>query len=175
VGTTERRQTAAAGSEGGAPEAGSGEDHKERVNRELIELLNELRVALPGVQVLFAFLLTVPLSSRFDSLTDAQRAVYVATFLATTAATALLMAPTAYHRIRFREGDKERMLRTANVFAIVGIAFLATAIFGAVLFTGDLVFGLPFAAVVAALVLGLLVWAWFALPLWRRARDAADA
>ena len=114
----------------------------ERLNRELIELLNELRVALPGAQVLFAFLLTVPFSDRFQDLTGSQRAFYFATFVDTTIATGLFMAPTAYHRIRFREGDKERMLRTSNRFAIVGIGFLALSVTMAVVLTADLLFGL---------------------------------
>ena len=114
---------------GGVAPSGDGahdddEQPEERLNRELIELLNELRVALPGVQVLFAFLLTVPFSDRFQTLTGSQRAIYFATFVGTTIATGVLMAPTAYHRIRFRQGDKERMLRTSNRFAIAGIAFL---------------------------------------------------
>ena len=153
---------------------GSDEDPEERLNRELIELLNELRVALPGVQVLFAFLLTVPFSGRFPTLTDGQRAIYFATFVGTTIATGLLMAPTAYHRIRFRQGDKERMLRTSNAFAIVGIGFLALSITFAVILTSDLLFGWPVAVGVGVVVLGFLVWAWFAIPLSRRVRDESD-
>jgi hypothetical protein len=152
----------------------SGEDASERLNRELIELLNELRVALPGVQVLFAFLLTVPFSSRFSDLNDGQRAVYFVTFVATTIAITLFMAPTAYHRLRFRQGDKEQMLRTSNVFAIGGIAFLAIAMTAAVVLTADLLFGLGTAAVVGAVAFALLVWAWFAIPLLRRAREGGD-
>ncbi len=98
----------------------AGETNKQRVNRELIELLNELRVALPGVQVLFAFLLTVPFSSGFGKLTDGQRSWFFMTFMMTAAASAFLMVPPSYHRIRFRDGDKEQMLRTANRFAIAG-------------------------------------------------------
>jgi amino acid transporter len=153
---------------------GSDEDPEERLNRELIELLNELRVALPGVQVLFAFLLTVPFSGRFPMLTDGQRAIYFATFVGTTIATGLLMAPTAYHRIRFRQGDKERMLRTSNAFAIVGIGFLALSITLAVILTSDLLFGWSVAVGVGVVVLGFLVWAWFAIPLSRRVRDESD-
>ncbi len=147
------------------------ESHEERLNRELIELLNELRVALPGVQVLFAFLLTVPFSSRFAQLTDAQHAVYFATFVGTTIATALLMAPTAYHRIRFRQGDKERMLRTSNRFAITGLGFLAISISLAVALTADLVFGFVAGVSSGALAMVLTVWVWFAIPLSRRVRD----
>jgi len=147
------------------------EQPEERLNRELIELLNELRVALPGVQVLFAFLLTVPFSDRFQTLTGSQRAIYFATFVGTTIATGVLMAPTAYHRIRFRQGDKERMLRTSNRFAIVGIAFLALSITSAVVLTTDLMFGLATATVIGLGVLVFLVWVWFAIPLARRLRD----
>ena len=150
------------------------EQPEERLNRELIELLNELRVALPGVQVLFAFLLTVPFSNRFHTLTGSQRAIYFATFVGTTIATGLFMAPSAYHRIRFRQGDKERMLRTSNRFAIVGIAFLALSVTSAVVLTTDLMFGLGTATVVGLGVLLFLVWVWFAIPLARRLRDEKD-
>ena len=143
------------------------EQPEERLNRELIELLNELRVALPGVQVLFAFLLTVPFSDRFLTLTGSQRAIYFATFVGTTIATGLFMAPTAYHRIRFRQGDKERMLRTSNRFAIAGIAFLALSVTLAVVLTTDLMFGLGTATMVG---LGRL-----ALPRLGLVRDPARA
>jgi amino acid transporter len=147
------------------------EQPEERLNRELIELLNELRVALPGVQVLFAFLLTVPFSDRFQTLTGSQRAIYFATFVGTTIATGVLMAPTAYHRIRFRQGDKERMLRTSNRFAIAGIAFLALSVTLAVVLTADLMFGLPTAVIVGLGAFAFLVWVWFAIPISRRVRD----
>lgn len=150
---------------------GDDEQPEERQNRELIELLNELRVALPGVQVLFAFLLTVPFSNRFLALTGSQRAIFFATFVGTTIATGLFMAPTAYHRIRFRQGDKERMLRTSNRFAIAGIAFLALSVTLAVVLTTDLMFGLGTATLVGLGVLLFLVWVWFAIPLARRLRD----
>ena len=143
----------------------------ERLNRELIELLNELRVALPGAQVLFAFLLTVPFSDRFQDLTGSQRAFYFAAFVGTTIATGLFMAPTAYHRIRFREGDKERMLRTSNRFAIVGIGFLALSVTMAVVLTADLLFGLATAVLVGLATFAFLVWVWFAIPVTRKLRD----
>jgi heme O synthase-like polyprenyltransferase len=157
---------------GGASNASSmsDEDPDERLNRELIELLNELRIMLPGVQVLFAFLLTVPFSSRYRALTDQQQAIYFATFVCTTIATGLFMMPTAYHRLRFREGDKERMLRTSNRFAIVGIVFLATSITLAFVMICDVLFGLGVAIALGAMVLVFLGWAWFAIPLWRRVR-----
>jgi hypothetical protein len=143
----------------------------ERLNRELIELLNELRVALPGVQVLFAFLLIVPFSDRFQDLTGSQRAFYFATFVGTTVATGLFMAPTAYHRIRFREGDKERMLRTSNRFAVVGIGFLALSVTMAVVLTADLLFGPATAAMIGLATFAFLVWVWFAIPVARKLRD----
>jgi hypothetical protein len=148
-----------------------GEAPDERLNRELIELLNELRVALPGVQVLFAFLLIVPFSDRFQDLTGSQRAFYFATFVGTTVATGLFMAPTAYHRIRFREGDKERMLRTSNRFAVVGIGFLALSVTMAVVLTADLLFGLATAAMIGLATFAFLVWVWFAIPVARKLRD----
>ena len=153
---------------GGA--SGDDESRKERVDRELIELLNELRVALPGVQVLFAFLLTVPVSSGFSRLTEGQRWWYFATFLATTAASAFLMAPTAYHRLTFRGGwrRKERMLKTSNAFAIAGTALLCLAIGAAVFLVGDLLYGAFTAGVVAAIVATAMAGLWFGVPLWRR-------
>jgi hypothetical protein len=147
-----------------------GETEKERVDRELIELLNEIRVALPGVQVLFAFLFTIPFSSRFEALTDLQRSVYFVTFLITLLASVFLMAPTVYHRLRFREGDKEQLLRSANRFAIAGTAFLALAIGGASLLVADMLYGVAAACVVASATVTTLAWFWFGLPLVRKAR-----
>ncbi len=103
-----------------------------QVDRELIELLNELRVALPGVQVLFAFLLILPFSQGFREVTSAQRAVYFGAFVCTAVATVLFIAPSSYHRLQFRQRDKERMLLSANKMAIAGTAFLALAILGVV-------------------------------------------
>ena len=147
------------------------ESEKERRNRELIELLNELRVVLTGVQVLFAFLLTLPFTDRFRDLTSTQRLMYTVAFTATATASVLLMAPTAYHRIRFRQRDKERMLRWANRFAIAGVCLLAVAIGTIVLLVIDLLYELRVAAAVAGTLTGLMAWAWFALPLSRQVGD----
>jgi hypothetical protein len=152
---------------------GSDEPRSERLNRELIELLNELRVALPGVQVLFAFLLTVPFSDRFQTITSPQRALYFATLVGTTIATVLFMAPTSYHRIRFRQGDKERMLRDSNVFALVGIGSMAVSITLAITLIADLLFGVGAAFAVGAAALLLMAILWFAYPVSRRVRDAS--
>jgi hypothetical protein len=115
--------------------SGDDESHSERVNRELIELLNELRVALPGVQVLFAFLLAVPFAQGFTTTTDFQRDLFFGTLLATAISSALLIAPSAYHRINFREKDKERMLLTSNALIYGPAVPVICAIAGVALFT----------------------------------------
>lgn len=151
---------------------GRDEDASERLDRELIELLNELRVALPGVQVLFAFLLTLPFTQRFADLTNLQRDVFFGTFCAAIAATAFLMTPTAYHRLRWRRYDKERLLRIANRAAITGLALLASAICGASYLIADVVFETGVvAAVTLAAVAALLGGLWFVLPLRRELDD----
>jgi hypothetical protein len=147
------------------------EDHDERVNRELIELLNELRVALPGVQLLFAFLLTLPFSNGWTHTTATQRGVYFASFVLTAASTALLIAPSSYHRLRFRKRDKERMLQTSNRLAIAGMALLALAIGGAVFVITDVLFHSAWAALVASTTAAWFAWFWYGLPLSRRAGD----
>jgi uncharacterized membrane protein YhaH (DUF805 family) len=145
------------------------ETHEERVNRELIELLNELRVALPGVQVLFAFLLAVPFSERFAETTDLQRDSYMVALLSTLAGSVFLIAPSAYHRIRFRDRDKEALLQISNLFAIVGMVFLAIGMTAVVFLVTDLIFKATVTAVVTSLAAGLFALVWFALPLLRKA------
>jgi hypothetical protein len=141
-------------------------------DRELIELLNELRVALPGVQVLFAFLLTVPFSQGWAKVTNDQEAVFFATFIATALATALLLTPSAYHRMRFRHSDKERLLRIGNVAAVAGLAFLLVAIAGCVFLIADILFNALAASLVAGVLAAGYAALWFALPLSRRLREA---
>jgi MFS family permease len=148
-----------------------GEDEKERLDRELIELLNELRVALPGVQVLFAFLLTVPFSARFADVTAGQRAAYFVSFLAAALGTALLIAPSSYHRLRFRHGDKKRLLFTSNLMVIAGMAFVAVAMTGVVFVITDVLFGVFTASAITALIAGWFAWFWYGLPLVRRVQD----
>jgi hypothetical protein len=151
-----------------------GESRKERIDRELMELLNELRVALPGVQFLFAFLLVVPFQQQGTQLTDFQRDVYFATLLAAAVATGLLIAPAAQHRVLFRQHDKEALLRRSNRSAFLGLMVLALAIVGAVLLVTDVVFDLTLAWVTAAAVGALLAWWWLAVPLWKRAHNQQD-
>jgi hypothetical protein len=148
-----------------------GEDStKARRDRELMELLNELRVALPGVQVLFAFLLTVPFAQGFKDITPTQRNVYFAAVLCAAAATALLIAPSAYHRIQFREGDKERMLKISNALALGGLLFLAAAIVSSMYVITDVVIGGSWTPVVTAVFAGLFALLWYALPLYRKTK-----
>jgi hypothetical protein len=142
---------------------------KAELNEELIELLNELRIALPGVQVLFAFLLAVPFANGWQRVTDFQRDVFFVAFLCTTAATILLIAPSIYHRLRWREHDKEHMLVTANRLTIAGSTFLALAIISAVLLITDLLFSLGWAILTTSLVAAGFLWFWYGLALLRRA------
>jgi predicted membrane channel-forming protein YqfA (hemolysin III family) len=147
------------------------ESDDDRLDRELIELLNELRVLLPGVQVLFAFLLTVPFTNQFTKITNEQKQIFFATFICTAAATALLIAPSAYHRLRWRQFDKAQMLATANRLSIGGMVFLTIALVGAVFLVTDLLFHWTAAVLVPAAVALFFGWFWWGLPLSRRLRD----
>jgi hypothetical protein len=144
------------------------ESSAERANRELIELLNELRVALPGVQVLFAFLLIVPFSDRFDRLDASDRRVYFAAVLATVASTICLMAPTAHHRLRFRSGIKEQLLRVGNVFAIVGLVLLAFAMAAVTYVITDEIYPGSLPRIVTSVLVAAFVVVWFVLPVFFR-------
>ena len=148
------------------------ESEKERVDRELIELLNELRVALPGVQVLFGFLLIVPFSNGWKHTTDFQRDVYVFAVLATALSTLLLIAPSAHHRLEFRAGDKQYLLKLANQLAIAGVAVLALAMSAAIFLVVDVVLQRNWATAVAAVTVAAFTVAWFGIPIWRRWRTA---
>lgn len=150
------------------------ETEKERVDRELIDLLNELRVVLPGVQVLFAFLLLLPFQQAFAAVTSLERGLYFVAFVATAAASVLLIAPSTYHRIRFRDGDKERMLRTSNVLLLAGTALLGLAIATVTFLITDVLFGDAVGAIAAAVAAAVVVWFWFGLPLSRKAQDAVS-
>jgi hypothetical protein len=149
---------------------GSGRDEtpEERADRNLGELLQELRVALPGVQVLFAFLLTVPFSQGFTRLTEDQQKLYFGVLICTALSTALLIAPTAHHRILFQMRDKEHLVQIANRYAIAGTAVLAVAICGALFLISDLLFGTTTTLVSTGAVAVVFLTAWYGLPLWRR-------
>jgi predicted membrane channel-forming protein YqfA (hemolysin III family) len=147
------------------------ESRQERVNRELTELLNELRVALPGVQVLFAFLLAVPFSAGWSKVTGFQKDVFFGTLIATSVSTACFIVPTAYHRLNFRQEDKEHILLSSNKFAIAGIVFLAGSMTGVVVLITDVIYSDAMAVVSGVVALGLFGGLWIVLPLLRRAGD----
>jgi hypothetical protein len=154
---------------GGSGE-GRAESEKQRVDRELIELLNELRVVLPGVQVLFAFLLTVPFSNGFSRMTNPQRDVFFIAFLTATVATVLLIAPSTYHRIMFRQGDKKQMLFASNRLMLLGTGFLAVSMAASVYVITDVLFQVPIAVTVAITAALVFVLVWYLMPLYRRMR-----
>ncbi len=152
------------------PETGRDETENERVDRNLQELLGELRVALPGVQVLFAFLLVVPFNNRFADVTPFQKTVYFVTLLFATAASVCLIAPTVQHRIEFRHQDKEHIVLVANKLSVLGLTFLAVAMTGAILFVTDFLFD-PATTVVASVFVALaFAVLWYLIPL-RRLRE----
>jgi hypothetical protein len=149
--------------------ARSDEDEAQRLDRELIELLNELRVVMPGVQVLFGFLLTVPFQQRFETIDDFQRIVYFVTLLLVAASSAFLMGPSAFHRLTFREGQKPYLVRLGTRQTIVGMGLLALAMNGVLLLLTDLLFHTTTVAIVVAAMVALFGWLWFGLALWHRA------
>jgi hypothetical protein len=155
---------------------GSGRDEtpEQRADRNLTELLQELRVALPGVQVLFAFLLTVPFSSRFTELTDFQENLYFAILLGAALSTALFIAPTAGHRILFRRQQKEYLVVVYNRFALAGLAVLALSMCAVIALISDLLFGVAATLVVTTASLLTFGGLWYAGPMLRRREQGAE-
>jgi hypothetical protein len=149
---------------------GRSETPLERWDRNFGELLQELRVAQTGVQVLFAFLLTLPFTNRFGQVTGLERATYVVTLVAAAAATALLIAPASYHRLVFRQGRKPQLVQVGSVLAALGLGCLLIAMLGAVFLVVDVVLGSPVAAGLTAGLAGLYVFLWYLLPFLHRAR-----
>ena len=150
-------------------ESGREETEEERADRNLSDLLQELRVALPGVQVLFAFLLTVPFSQRFEDLTTFQKDLFYGVLISVSLATVLLVAPTAGHRILFRRQQKEYIVTLANRLVLVGLGLLAVAMCGAIALIGDFMFGAATAIVSTAIIAAAFAVFWFGGPLRRRA------
>jgi amino acid transporter len=146
------------------------ETPKERADRELIELLNELRVVLPGVTVLFAFLLAVPFAKGWPKVTPFERDVFLVAFLATGVSVVFLTAPSSYHRLRFRAGNKERIVRVGSRLAIAGITAFAVALEAVVLLVFDYVVSRGAAIVVAVVFTLLVVVLWYGLPLHGKLR-----
>ena len=147
------------------------ETPKERADRELIELLNELRVVLPGVTVLLAFLLAVPFSNGWTRVTGFQRDVFVVAFLSTAVSVALLTAPSSYHRLRFRHGNKARMVRVGNRLALAGIAASAVSLEAVVVLVMDSVVSRGAAVAAAAGLFAVIALLWYGLPLLAALRD----
>jgi Family of unknown function (DUF6328) len=143
------------------------ESEKEQTDRQLLELLNELRVALPGAQVLLGFLLTIPFATRFGRVSHTDRIALLACLLSTVVGTILLMAPSVYHRLRWNQGGKSDVVRVAHRFFLVGTAFLGVGIAVAVFLVSDVVFGLPTAIACTTASTVVLVLAWYILPLSR--------
>lgn len=146
------------------PDDARDETELQRLDRNLLELLNELRVALPGVQVLFAFLLAVPFQARWEEVTPFQRDVYFVTLCCALVSIALMIAPTAYHRLNFRARRKRELVLISNRLVIAGIAFLAIALVGVMLLIADVLFGAVAAAIFSALAALLFLLLWFVLP-----------
>jgi amino acid transporter len=147
------------------------ETPKERADRELIELLNELRVVLPGITVLLAFLLAVPFAKGWPRVTDFQRNVFVVAFLSTAVSVALLTAPSSYHRLRFRQGNKERMVRIGNRLSIAGIAASAVSLLAVVVLVMDFVVSRNAAIAAAAALFVVIAVLWYGLALVAELRD----
>jgi Family of unknown function (DUF6328) len=147
------------------------EDPKARLEREHNELLQELRSLIPGAQVLLGFLLAISFTNQFGELTDGERYVYYGTLVSTAVALVLFMAPAAHHRLRFREGDKDYLLRKANREAIAGTVASSLALTGVLYLVTDLVFGATEAIVAALVFFAFAAWRWWSLALLRALRD----
>jgi hypothetical protein len=150
------------------------ETRAERVNRELMELLNELRVALPGVQFLFAFLLVVPFQQGGPKTTPFQHGIYYVALVSAAIACVLLIAPAAQHRVLFRQHDKEALLKRSSRSAFAGLMVLIVAITSALLFVLDFFIGHWQAWTTSGVIFAGLVWWWAIVPLWHRAHNEQD-
>jgi len=153
----------------------SDETESERLDRNFGDLLQELRVAQTGVQILFAFLLTLPFAARFETVDAFERVVYSVALLSAAAAAAMIIAPVAYHRMLFRRGRKPELVRSAHRMASGGLAFLLVAMVGAILLVSDVVMGRTLAIVVTVVAGAWFVLLWGVLPLLRRHGDRDGA
>jgi hypothetical protein len=140
----------------------------QRDDRNIGELVQELRVVGLGVQVLFGFLLSLPFTTRFTKLTDVQRDLYVTSLVLAAVATTLLIGPVAYHRLVFRRGMKEQLVRYANMLAILGLGAVGAAVLVSVLLVTDFVVGALPAALITAVLACMIAVLWFAVPLSHR-------
>jgi hypothetical protein len=147
------------------------ESGPERLDRNTVELLNELRIAGTGIQVMFAFLLVVPFNTGWKQVDGFERTVYFVTLLLLALAAFLLMAPPIHHRLLFRHGEKPFLIRVGNYMAIGGMICLGLGFVGILVLISDVVVGGAAPAVVGVLALALVAGLWFVLPLARRERD----
>jgi Family of unknown function (DUF6328) len=143
-------------------------DDEAKRDRQMLELLNELRVALPGVQFLLAFLLTVPFAQGFERVTSTQKTLFYAALLATAASTIFLIAPSATHRLRFHQRDRAFVIESANKYLIAGLSCLAVAIVLAIVVVTDFLYDGWVVWLFPALLAALLITIWFVRPLLRR-------
>jgi hypothetical protein len=153
-----------------SPDLGRRETELERYDRNLTEIMSELRVALPGVQVLFAFLLVAPFNQRFSTLSHFERRLYMVTLLCTLLASILLIAPTLQHRLEFRHGEKAYLVHAANRQTIAGLSVFAVAMTCAILLVTHYLFGPTTAIITTAVVAACFVLIWFVIPLRRLSR-----
>ena len=143
-------------------------NESDRRDRQMSELLSELRIALPGVQILFAFLLTAPFAQGFQRITDTQKTLFYATLLATAASLICLIAPSATHRMRFHKSDRAFIVESANKFLIAGLAFMGTAIVLAIAMVTDFLYDHWIVWVAPLAIAGALAGVWFIRPWLRR-------
>jgi hypothetical protein len=156
---------------GDVPDATDDESPAERLEREVEQLLQELRSIIPGVQVQFAFLLTIAFTQRFESLTDVQRGVYYVSLIFGALSLVLLLAPSSFHRVRFRQRDKEAMIRSANVEVIAALVLISCSVAGIVFLISDVMFTTEFAVAASALIWIASSLLWWGYPLARRRHD----
>jgi cobalamin synthase len=147
---------------------------EEKRDRQMLELLNELRVALPGVQLLFGFLLTVPFTQRFGDTTTFQQTVYYVTLVSAACSTICFIAPSAVHRLRFHQNERAYVIESANKLTIAGLVFLAVALVCAVLLITDFLYNGPRVVLYTGAIALLLIVLWFLRPLYRHARGLSS-
>ena len=150
-----------------ADEGRRDETEEERLDRNLSELLQELRIAIPGIQFLFAFLLVVPFQQGWPQINEVEKGIYYGTLLSTAAAATLLIAPTARHRLRFRARDKKWVVASSNRLALAGLAMLAISVTGVIILVSSVVYDGVVAAIAGACVLLAMGWMWFGRPIAR--------
>jgi hypothetical protein len=152
-------------------EAGRDESRPQRLDRNTVELLNELRIAGTGIQVMFAFLLIVPFNTGWKQVDGFERTVYFVTLLVVAMSAFLLMAPPIHHRLLFRHGEKPFLIRVGNYMAISGMACLGLGFIGILVLVSDVVVGGAAPAIVGVLAAAVIAGLWFLLPLLRREEE----